>query len=188
MYNDYELLYLAKENNEEAIDILYSKYQKLLYMKAFKYSSSDLTLEDYLNEAKLSLYEAIQNYKDSTSFSTYLNKCLDNALLNYRKSLSRNKNKLLNEAISINDEKNDMTVVFKDKKYNPEELLFMDYDYHTLRKKIIDKLTWKEELVFTLKEQNYTSREISEITDNNLKTVYNIIKRIQNKVSNIMSN
>ena len=40
----------------------------------------------------------------------------------------------------------------------------------------------------TLKEQNYTVLEISEITGNKLRTVYNIIKRIQDKTIKLMSN
>ena len=60
--------------------------------------------------------------------------------------------------------------------------------YLELKEKILSKLSWKEELIFTLKEQNYTNKEISEITDNSLRTVYNIINRIKNKVSNIVSN
>ena len=32
------------------------------------------------------------------------------------------------------------------------------------------------------------AREISEITDNNLRTVYNIIKRIKDKTIKLMSN
>ena len=74
------------------------------------------------------------------------------------------------------------------KDYNPEINLFNEYDYFTLREKIINNLTWKEELIFVLKEQDYTIREISEITDNNLRTVYNIIKRIKDKTIKLMSN
>jgi hypothetical protein len=73
-------------------------------------------------------------------------------------------------------------------KYNPEVNLFNDYDYSSLRNKIIEVLTWEEELIFNLKEQNYTVLEISEITGNKLRTVYNIIKRIQDKTIKLMSN
>ena len=54
--------------------------------------------------------------------------------------------------------------------------------------KIINELTWKEELVFTMREQNFTIEEISQVTDNCIKTVYNIINRIRKKVSSIVSN
>ena len=40
MYNDYELLYLAQENNEDAVNELRKKYNSLLYAKALSYSRS----------------------------------------------------------------------------------------------------------------------------------------------------
>ena len=187
MYNDYELLYLAGENNEEAINILYEKYKGLIYNKAIKYNDSYLTLQDYLNETLYAFYEAIENYKDKVSFNTYLSKCIDNKLLNYKKSLDRNKNKILNESVPLT-EYIDILVSLENNKLNPEEIIIDNLVYNDMRERIINKLTWKEELIFNLKEQNYNLKEIAEITDNNLRTVYNIIDRIKNKVSSIMSN
>ena len=68
------------------------------------------------------------------------------------------------------------------------ETAYNCFVYSSLRNKIIEVLTWEEELIFTLKEQNYTVLEISEITGNKLRTVYNIIKRIQDKTIKLMSN
>ncbi len=188
MDNDYELLYLAQEEQETVVEILLNKYNGLLLFKSLKYSSSFAYHEDYLNEAKLTLYEAVETYRDERPFLTYLNKCLDSRLSNYKKSLNRNRYKLLNEAISIDNDENELKLQINDERYNPERLLLEDEEYQELREKIINKLTWKEELIFNLKEQNYTNKEISEITDNKLRTVYNIISRIQNKVSKVVSN
>ena len=107
---DYELLYLAGEDIELAINILYKKYNKLLYSKALQYSTSKENLEDYLNEAKLSLYDAVRSYQDQYSFKTYLNICVDRSLLNYKKTLNRNKHKILNEAITINNDNIDINI------------------------------------------------------------------------------
>lgn len=188
MDNDYELLYLAKEDTEIVSEVLYEKYKKIIYSKVIKYSSSNMNLEDYLNEAKLTLYEAVENYKDETKFITYLNKCLDNNLLNYKKALNRNKHKILNEAKSFDNENLKLELQVNDERYDPEEVLLEEERYNELREKIINLLSWKEELILSLKEQNYTNREISEITDNSLGTVYNIVSRIQNKVAKLMSN
>lgn len=187
MLSDYELLYLASEDIDAVVDILFKKYQKLIYLKIQKYNSSRPNFEDYLNEAMLSLYEAVENYQDKNSFGTYLNKCIDSSLINYKKRTTRNKNKILSEAISLDDD-NLSIIPVSEKNYNPEIILYEEYDYESLKKEIIDKLTWKEELVFVLKEQDFTCKEISEITDNNLRTVYNIISRIKKKMSKIMSN
>lgn len=188
MDNDYELLYLAKEDTENIVDILYEKYKKVLYSKALKYSSSNLNIEDYLNEARLSLYEAVENYHDNCTFITYLNQCLKNSLSNYRKSLNRNRHKILNESISIDNEEVDLKLKINDERYNPERILIEEEEYLEFRDEILNKLTWKEELILTLKEQNYTNKEIAEITGSKLRTVYNITSRIQNKIANLMSN
>lgn len=186
MENDYELLYLAKEDIDRVVQILYKKYKGIIYTKVLKYSPSNMFVDEYLNEAILSLYEAVENYQDRYKFSTYLNNCIDNKLLNYRKTSERNKHKILNNAAPI--EENEMQLYLENNDYNPERLILGEIEYIELKEKILNKLNWKEELIFTLKEQNFTNKEISEITDNSLRNVYNIIKRIQIKVSNLMSN
>lgn len=188
MDNDYELLYLLQENPDVILDILYKKYNSVLLSKIKKYNKWNLNRDDYLNVARLSLCEAAENYRDSNKFITYLNTCLSRSLSNYKKSINRNKYKLLNEAISIDDEEIDLGLNLNDERYNPEKMLFEETNYQELKDKILSKLSWKEELIFTLKEQNYTTKEISEITNNSLRTVYNITNRIKNKVSNIVSN
>ena len=90
----------------------------------------------------------------------------------------------MNNAISLED--NDMQLYLDNTDYNPEKLVLEELEYMELKERILNKLSWKEELIFTLKEQNYTNKEISEITDNSLRSVYNIIRRIQVKVSNLM--
>lgn len=183
--NDYELVYLAKENNEYALDELYKKYYKIMYAKAKKYSKN-IDFEDLLNEARVAFYRAIDTYQDSNTFSTYLNICLESSLTNYYKKNNRRKSKVLNEATSLDDETNLLLNNLHDDTLNPETIIIDNYAYKDFLDKIINKLTWKEELVFTLKIQDFTAKEISEITDYNIKTVYNIIKRVQNKVSKLM--
>ena len=179
MDNDYELVYLAKEENELAIELLLKKYMPLINSKIKKYSNS--LKEDYRNEAKLTLYEAIFNYKDEKPFAAYLNTCLDNHLINFYKSLSRNKNKILNEAMPIINEEQLNVYNIKKIYSNPEDILLEE-----ARPNDIVALTWKEELVFDLKVQNYTPKEISQIIDKNVSNVYNIIRRIQNKIVKLM--
>lgn len=188
MYNDYELLYLAQENNEDAVNELKKKYNSLLHAKALSYNrSSHIDIKELLNEAELSFYKAVDSYIDKNTFNTYLNKVIDNNLTNYIAKHNNTKNKILNESVSY-EYNNEKSIGVGSNKYNPEISLFNEYNYFELRQRILNKLTWKEELIFVLKEQNYTASEISKITDNSLRTVYNIIKRIQNKTIKLMSN
>ncbi len=178
MYNDYELLYLARGNDEKAIQILTNKYKKIINYKVLKYSNNlEEYREDFYNEALSTLYRSIYKYNDDYTFMTFFSTCLDNSLKNYRRQLLGR--------IPIYSRS---LIETKEKRYNPESIILEESNYEELKNKIISKLSWKEELVFTLKEQNYTPNEISEIIDSNRKTIYTIIIRIKNKVSNIMSN
>lgn len=188
MKSDYELLSLVKENNLEALNTLHQKYYPLLYKKSIKYSKNyPFYFNDFLNEAELSFYKVVQNYEGDKGFIKYLNLCLDNTLLNYLKILNSKSNQIQNGAISLEEGYLPIKEL-ENKKYNPEIIFFEVLDYYNLKNKILESLTWKEELIFILKEQNFSPKEISKITDNNLKTVYNIIKRVQEKIINVMSN
>lgn len=189
MDNDYELLYLAKDD-DTVKKVIYEKYKNLIYKKSKKYSqisSNTNKLDDYINEATLALYETIDNYKDTTPYIIYLNTCIENSLKNLLKKEYAKKSKALNESISINNNDNYL-IKSEENKYNPEAILFEEFDYDNLRNLILNKLTWQEELIFNLKEQSYNTKEIAEIIDNNQRTVYNIINNIRKKVSSIVSN
>lgn len=185
MNKDFELLKLAKNNDKEAIQKLLKKYYKLIYINSKKYVYLDnLYKEDYINEAVLSFYKAINKFEGTNGFELYLNKAINNTLINYNKSINKKRNIPNNKKVPLEDIEK-YTYFTNEKKYNPEKIVFEESKYNDLRNNIVDKLTWKEELVFTLKEQNFTIKEISEITDNNLRTVYNIINRVKNKISNL---
>jgi hypothetical protein len=63
MDNDYELLYLAKDD-DQVKDLIYQKYKNLIYYKARKYLQRNNTnneLEDYISEGTIALSEIIDN-------------------------------------------------------------------------------------------------------------------------------
>ena len=62
-YNDYELVSLAQENNEEAINILHKKYKDIINTKSKKIYSylknTGIELSDVIQEATIGFEEAI---------------------------------------------------------------------------------------------------------------------------------
>ena len=194
-YNDYELVCLAQELNEDAIDIIYKKYKPIIYKKALKYNKilkeKGLELNDIIQECYLILDYAIKNFNQDKDniFYTYLNTCLDRNLINqYRKSIN-NKNKILNEAIPLDntdDEENALMSIIEDKNNNPDIELINNEEYTELYKKILDKLTSLEECVFILKIQNFDYKEIASILDKDTKSIDNTIQRIKSKIKSII--
>lgn len=190
MLDDYELLYLASEKNEDAISELLKKYYWLINYKAIKNMTSEQDKDDFINEGILSFYNAINSYTDkaNTKFITYLNSCLDKSMINLKKSILRKKHYVFNNAISLEDNLLQLDKELSDIKNEPNKIIMEKDDYTSLKNKILKKLNSNEELVFILKEQNFTVKEISQIIDMKLYDIYNIIKRIRYKTNKILSN
>lgn len=192
-YNDYELISLAQEQNEDALEILYQKYQPMISKKSKKFynllKGKGIELCDLIQECYIALDYAIKTFNQDKDnmFYTYLNTCLDRQLIDQcRKNLNL-KNKLLNESLpletSIEEENNnDLLNVIEDNTNNPEKELFTEEDYLSFQNKIIDKLTPLEECVFLLKIQNFDYKEIANILDKDNKSIDNAIQRIKIKI------
>ena len=193
-YNDYELISLAQELNEDAIEILYKKYHPLIYKKSLKYSKllkeKGIELNDLIQECYIILDYAIKNFNQDNNniFYTYFNTCLDRNLINqYRKSIN-NKNRILNESLPLetsDEEENNLIAIIEDKYNNPDLSLNNYEEYIDLYTKIIDKLTSLEECVFILKIQNFDYKEIASILDKDSKSIDNAIQRIKSKIRHI---
>lgn len=108
IYNDYELIYLAKENHDIAYEILQKKYEPIIVNIARRmkraYPNFGLDIEDYILEGKLALTNAIYNFNEKYDnlFFTYVIKCINLALLT---TINRNKkDSCLNNALEWTDE------------------------------------------------------------------------------------
>lgn len=196
-YNDFELIYMAKEKNEEAIEILYDKYKPLLEKKAREYYSlsknKGVEFSDYLQEAMIGFEEAIISFDNNsnTLFYTFVNLCVDRQLKTAFVKLNRGKHKILNEAISLDYMYKDEVSIsdfLKEDKSNPEDLLIEIDDESELYNKILKILTKNEKEVLELKLKGYDYPEIAKIINKDLKAVINFSYRIRLKVKEMLDN
>ena len=72
-YNDYELLYLIKEQNEKALNILINKYIPLIYSIINRWNINYYEKEDYFQEGLYCLNIAINTFSDkyNKTFTKY---------------------------------------------------------------------------------------------------------------------
>ena len=121
-YNDYELVNLAQELNEDAMTIIYEKYKPVIYKKCRKYINfiKGIELCDLVQECYIVLDSAIKTFNQDKDniFYTYLNVCLDRHLASqYRKSIN-GRNRILNESISLDvpleDDDNSLIDIIED--------------------------------------------------------------------------
>ena len=193
--NDYELISMALEENEEAINLLYKKYYPLFQKKACSYlkffQNKGIELDDLVQECIIVFEEAIRGFNsfNDVCFYTFINTCLDNHLKSEVTKVNRLKNKPLNEAIPLEEDEESSLIDCLESNFNlPELELESSEVVNNLVSGILKVLTDFEECVFILKVQGFSFGEIAQVLDKNEKSIYNTIQRIKEKIRPIINN
>ena len=188
--NDFELLYMISENNEDAYSIMLEKYQPLIgkyadyYMN--KYDNRGIEKEELVQEGTIGLINAINYYAEHEEclFYTFASLVIKREMERYVKKNMRYKQQILTNATSINS-----LIVGDD--ICLEDTLFNDYD---LVEKVSNEIYYKKVLydfkyelsdiqsqVYELRLNNFSNREISILLDINYKSVDNCIRLMKEK-------
>ena len=186
--DDYELVYLAQEGNEDAINIIYDKYKPIIIKKSKNaivfVTHHGIEINDIMQEGFIGLEEAIRNFSQDSeaSFYTFATLCIDRQILNFLRKINGNKDRVLNEAIMLDDS---LEKTLKDS-YDIEEGLLGKDNHIEITKKIKDNLTDFEKSVFDLRIKGYSFEEIAKKLNKDLKSIYNTLQRIRIKVKKII--
>lgn len=189
-YNDYELVEFVCENNESAYKILIDKYKPLVFKIAQQFYDKEkvknIELTDLMQEGFLAINQAIYTFSESKDvlFYTYVSRCITRKILSTINSEKSRKNKLLNEALSIEQLTNgsgDFCFI-QSLNLNPEKIMEDTENYDILKKRLKKVLTLEEQQLINLKIQGFTYKEISDKLKVELKTVYYLFQRIRFKI------
>lgn len=183
-HNEYELVYLAQDGNEDAINLIYRKYKPIVVKKsknAIVFASHHgVEINDIMQEGFIGLDEAIRNFLQDTdaTFYTFANLCIDRQIANYLKKMTSGKDRILNEAITINDS---LEKTMRDA--TDIEKYFVGRDNNKeIANLIREKLTPFEKQVFDLRLKGYSFEEIANILNKDMKAIYNTFFRIREKI------
>ncbi len=189
-YNDSELLSYIAENNEEANEIIFKKYEPLIVTiskRMYRYcKNAGLEITDLIQEGRLGLNIAINGYQNNkdVTFYTYARTCIERGIINYVVRAKRQKNKILNESLSLelpDGEQYKLESLFADNSQNPEMQILEFEREQELINNVKETLTDFEQQVFELKLASFSYKEIAEILEKDLKAVDNALQRIRNK-------
>ena len=189
--NDYELVYLAQENNEIAQEYLVSKYKyviniiinkNLVRVKALK-----LDKEDVYNIGLYALHQAIKLYnnEDDVTFVSFATILINRRINGYFKLNSRKKDTVFLNSVSLYDEninKNKLLNVT----FDPDSMIEKKENHRELQSKILNQLTGLEKSIYKLMTE-FDADEIAQILNIDIKSVYNAITRIRNKTSKMLA-
>lgn len=187
-YNDYELIEYINEGNEDANNILIKKYEPLIIKIATKMlpycKNNGLEKSDLIQEGMIGLNHALDRYQEQKDilFYTYAKTCIERKIISVVIGSNRNKNKILNESISYDDEENLLLKFISDTKQTPEEAVLNVAIEEDLVNRINEVLTDLEQQVFTLLINGFKYKEIAEILDKDQKSIDNAIQRIKAKI------
>lgn len=195
-HDDYELLYLVSENNEDAKEIFFQKYRPTIEFKAkkaFPYiKNKGYELNDLIQEGMIGLSKAINDFKEqkNVKFITFANVCIERQILTFVRDINRQKHKILNDSLSIDssiDKKGRplMDIIFDDKNRNPEDNFIDLESEEELLSVIKQNLTDKEYEVFELRLQGFSYQEMACLLNTTPKSIDGTMSRLKNKIINI---
>lgn len=184
--NDYEILYLVKENDDIDYAILYEKYRPLVYKIALKYKSIfknfGYELDDLMQIGYMSLFNAIKHFESDISlFYTYSLNVIEYGIINEIRKNNTNKRKVLNDSISY-----DVLVPNSNLSYieiipdTKENIYDINDNYEEL---IVFKntLPFMVSCIFELKYEGFSDEEIALLLEISLKEVKKGIKLIKSQ-------
>ena len=181
---DFELLTLYKaDNNNEALMLLFSRYQPMIIarIRHFDFPANDV--EDLCQECMIGLYSAIISYEPSkSSFSTFSRLCIDRMLISALRS--RNRASAVPEDAKGSLEDNEH-LVSENSETDPQLILERLDSFEGLKDKAQKELSSLEYSVLIKIFGGMTYKEVAKAMKLSEKAVDNAVQRIRRKFSKL---
>ncbi len=103
---DMVLVRRVKMGDRNAFGELVQKYKQRIYFIAYRMTNNHTDADDLSQEAFIKAYESIGNFREKSSFSTWLYRIIMNMTINHLKKMGRKQVFTLDENISIEDTSN----------------------------------------------------------------------------------
>lgn len=186
--NDYELLYLVGENNEEVYNSIYAKYKPLIHRMAKtlceNYKSALVEYDDLFQEGMYGLNNAIKSFngKSGSLFYTLAKLCISREMNGYVAKMLRGKNMILSSAVSFDTPLSKNGFVVEDTLYSHDDSVELQFESIEMEKYILDlKYELKDEYmpVYELKLNGFSNAAIANLLDLRYKDVDNYLRSIK---------
>ena len=189
--NDYELLYLIGEKNEDAYTLVINKYNPIIKKQADlfikNYSNLNMDRDELIQEGILGLINAVDSFTERRNciFYTYAILLIKREMLKYVKKCSSSKNLILTLSKSISETVFDNDLYLEDMLYTKKDLVeenVLSNYYEQLLYEFKYELSYKESPIYELRINNFSNKEISTLLDLSYKSVDNNWRTIKKKL------
>ena len=188
-----EILNLAKNGNEEAMEQILIKHKGIIYKNIHLLFLKGADFEDLIQEGFIGLLKAIKYYDSNkdASFTTFANLCIKRHMISIARNANIKKYKILNDAISeeyyCNQEEK---ITYKSSLFfsSPEEIFLGKELSILLINHLNITLSYLEKQVFYYFIRQYSYTEIATLLNKSPKHIDNTIQRIKKKIRSYLEN
>lgn len=178
---DEELVLLAKQGGQGAIEELFRRHKGLVRSCARRYFLIGGETDDLLQEGMLGLYRAIEGYdgerEGGSSFKNFAYLCISRRILDAVKKAARSSAEM--QSLSLE-------TTTAERGLSPEDLLILSDEQREFRQKMSGALSDFEFKIMTMYMDGMTCSEICEATGKPLKSVDNAVQRSKRKLLQII--
>ena len=195
-YNDIELTMLVKENDEDAKDLIYDKYNYIIDIILAKYKKTFYVLGIDLKEARqeslLAFTDALIKYSSEkdTSLATFISLVVERKIQNCIRKAETIKNKKNKETYSLDYEyevfNKPLKEIIGDVEADPLVKMESKENYLELVAKIKGALSPLEYEVYELLINDFNYQDIASILGKEPKQIDNTIQRIRSKIKELI--
>ncbi len=182
--SDMTLVKRAKNRDFSAFEELVTRYEIKVYNLAYKMLGSQEDAEDVLQDIFLSAFKSIDEFKEISSFSTWIYRIATNACLMKLRSKK-------SQTISLDDKPNSLTAEITDWSQNSATLLDRK-ELREIMEKAIKSLPKMNRAVFILRDvEGLSNSEASKVLNISIAAVKSRLHRarlyLREKLSNYFS-
>ncbi|MGL4731805.1 MAG: RNA polymerase sporulation sigma factor SigH [Clostridium sp.] len=193
---DEEIVVLAREGDEEALEYLLCKYENFVRGKAKSYFLIGADREDIYQEGMIGLFKAIRDFKTDklASFKAFAELCVTRQIITAVKTATRQKHIPLNTYVSLNkpiyDEESERTlmdIISGVKISDPEELIISREELANIENEIGEVLSELEMEVLMSYLDGKSYQEIACDLDRQAKSIDNALQRVKRKLEKCLN-
>lgn len=189
-----EIVKLAKDDDEIALDLLFEKYKRVVRAKAQMYFIAGGDADDLVQEGMIGLFRAIRDYdeKKDMTFRSFAQMCINRQMITAIRQATRKKHVPLNSSVSLQQSdcgKSEKDVVetleLISQEGQPEERMLDKEAAAALQRRIEKVLSSFERKVLMQMGAGMTYGEIARSMGKDKKAIDNAIQRIKRKVKDL---
>ena len=182
--NEKLLLERSKAGDIAAFEMLVEAYQKKIFNLAYRITGNYDDAGDLAQEALIRIFKSIANFKEQSTFSTWVYRITTNVCLDDIRKKKNRRVLSLDEEIHVEDGEMKRQIMSDDPL--PDEIAERE-ELRSIVSSAIDSLPEEQRLVISLRDiQGLTYDEIAEVLDCPSGTVKSRINRARQALKNVL--